>query len=911
MDVGVESIRSDYSNFNDYAASLDVQDQNILSLMLANQMKYSKVELPSWKEGELNFNDPVATIYNDPDIIYSGFPYIENPDPIKQALQVPSHIPLYDNLSTDAHLSGIMQRVEAGLNRFEWHLKPGGTKRIDKTSLTYCKEVFSGFSLESKKRFLADDDDLTWQEIFNDHLQAIFYGYSIQEIIYFRDGKYIYPEKIVRVPRRRLAFSPEKKPVIRVISTNLVTPLKKLNYLLTRYRHTPDNPYGQGILTACYWPIRFKRVITEKGVRFCERLAGGQTIGFYEMGTPKQDREELLNNLSKLSNSTVGIAPKGVDIKVVESSSNGEAFLNFLEFFNKEISKAVLSATLGVDIQGSGSRAAAETHQESEAILSEAHRKIIANTMNKLLSYISYINLGEDAASPTFEFYEDSETSKDTVDIFDKARVFLPISKDHASDRLRIEVAKEDEEILPGYQGEWYQGEWKNEENEVPLQAIPTTEQATTEQPSNFQDNVQNPKQEPVQNKEAPNNQPVQQNEQGSNASPPDTQKFSHPSSCECCLPEVHLFKAVESWQDTLGEDPISQIKLRSAKSFSKLLGDDYKEISKLIDDAFTPDRLLKSLNSFYKTSREEQTKIVYESMMLSWLLGYYEEVENAKNDSVHKFASVNSDPSTWEWTTVPFQEAIDYLIEKVDLPTEQYQKVSTDLQGTSFYVTGLNRADALADIHDALNETLQSGGNIGDFKKKFIEISQKVGFEPKDGLARRSEIVFENNIHSAFNAGAMTRMREMQDVRPYATLLNSGGRSCPSCQMVRGVTMSVSEWNVRGTPLFHHRCRCQLVSQSKRQVELRKITLFDMDKDFLTYTNEKGESRKVSLRESYTWKNPSTGQTETIPFGVSPGFNYMKGGDLDYMQKIAQQKLITYPPSLSIVVGSDLSSQK
>jgi phage gp29-like protein len=882
---GVESMASDYNNFS-YASSLDINEQNILSSMMNGRMNYEKIKLPTGGQEELNVGEPVSNIYNDPDIFFSGFPYMENPDPIRQALRVPSHIPIYENLSTDAHLSGIMQRVEAGLNRFEWHLKQGGNKRMDKNCLAYCQDVF-------RDKPMLNDEALMWQDIFNDHLQAIFYGFTLQEIIYTRDGKYIYPE-IVRVPRRRVLFSQDKKPVIRVVSTNLVSPIKKFNYLLTQYRHTPDNPYGEGILRACYWPIRFKRLITEKGVRFCERLAGGQTIGFYEMGTPKKDREELLTNLSKLSNSTVGIAPKGVDVKLVESSSNGEAFLNFLEFFNKEISKAVLSATLGVDIQGGGSRAAAETHQESEAILSEAHRKIISNTINKLLSYISFINFGEDVVPPIFEFYEDRDTNREIVEIFDKARAFLPISQRYASDRLQIEIAEEEknEEILPGYQGSW------KPENEVPLQTIQPPEQNNVQQ-TDVQNNIKN--QESIQTSKQPTDQVA--------SSPPTDQKFSHfTHECECRLPnEVHLFS---EWQDSLGKDPISQIKLRSAKSFSKLLWADYQEISRIVENAFTPDRLFKSLNNFYTNSRDGQTKIVYESMMLAWLLGYYEEVENAKNDSVHKFASIDSNPSTWEWTTVPFQEAIDYIVEKVDLPTEQYQKVSTDLQSVSFYVTGLNRADALANIHEALNETLKSGGSITDFKKKFIEISQSVGFEPKDGLARRSEIVFENNIHSAFNTGAMTRMLEMEDVRPYATLLNSGGRSCPSCQMVNGVTMTVSEWNVRGTPLFHHRCRCQLVGQSKRQIELRGTTLFDPDRDYLTYVNEKGESRQVSLRESYTWKNPSTGQTETIPFGVSPGFNYMKGGSLDYMQKIAQQKLLAYPPSLSIIVGGDLTQK-
>lgn len=265
----------------------------------------------------------------------------------------------------------------------------------------------------------------------------------------------------------------------------------------------------------------------------------------------------------------------------------------------------------------------------------------------------------------------------------------------------------------------------------------------------------------------------------------------------------------------------------------------------------------------------------------------------------------------TFDWQTVQFTEAIDVLSDKVNIPVEVRGQVLTAMQETAFYVTGMTRADAISEVHDSLNNIIANGGTIADFKRDFKAIAEKTGFTPKEGVARRAEVVFETNIHTALNAGSMQRMRETATTRPYASLMTAGGaRTCGNCAMMGGVTMTIQQWDTRGGPPFHHRCRCELRSFSVTQMEKYGLKEFNPDTDTMTYRGKNGETRQVSMKDTYQYVNPHTGKTETIPVGISPGFNYAKGlGGTQPVNDAVQAKVSTLPATLQTMVKTDFAN--
>jgi hypothetical protein len=266
---------------------------------------------------------------------------------------------------------------------------------------------------------------------------------------------------------------------------------------------------------------------------------------------------------------------------------------------------------------------------------------------------------------------------------------------------------------------------------------------------------------------------------------------------------------------------------------------------------------------------------------------------------------------STNDWKTVQFTDAIDYLTNKLDIPVEVRSQVATAMQETAFYVTGMIRAEALAEVHSSLNNIITNGGTISDFKKEFKAIAERTGFTPREGISRRAETVFETNVHSALNAGIMQRMRETVTTRPYASLLTGGGaRTCGNCSMMGGVTMSIQQWDSRGGPPFHHRCRCELRSFSVTQVERYSMKIYNPDTDSVTRPERNGATRQIPLNATYQYVNPKTGKIESIPEGISPGFNYPKGTGNARVNEAVVSKVSELPAPLQAMVSNDFQTR-
>ncbi len=271
-----------------------------------------------------------------------------------------------------------------------------------------------------------------------------------------------------------------------------------------------------------------------------------------------------------------------------------------------------------------------------------------------------------------------------------------------------------------------------------------------------------------------------------------------------------------------------------------------------------------------------------------------------------------NSVFSDLDWQTIQFKDAIEFMAKKLDIAVELRAQVAAALQETAFYVTGMVRADAIAQVHDSLNTIITAGGSFADFKRDFKAIAEKTGFQPREGVSARAAVVFETNMHSALNAGIMQGMRQTVSTRPYASLLTAGGaRTCGNCSMMSGVTMTIQQWDGRGGPPFHHRCRCELRSFSVPQLEKYGLKPFDPDKDTMPLKDKKGQVvRQVSMKDTYSYKDPRTGKVENIPVGISPGFNYAKGlGGTQVVNDTLQAKISSLPAYIQPTVKADFAN--
>lgn len=123
----------------------------------------------------------------------------------------------------------------------------------------------------------------------------------------------------------------------------------------------------------------------------------------------------------------------------------------------------------------------------------------------------------------------------------------------------------------------------------------------------------------------------------------------------------------------------------------------------------------------------------------------------------------------------VPFDEAIRFFRNKLNIKTERWDELRGYMHAQKFTVAGATKGTVLQDIRDAVDDALANGTTINDFRKKFDETVAKNGWNFHGERGWRTRVIFDNNIRSAHAAGRweqiVRRQRQIQARTPDETL--------------------------------------------------------------------------------------------------------------------------------------------
>lgn len=212
----------------------------------------------------------------------------------------------------------------------------------------------------------------------------------------------------------------------------------------------------------------------------------------------------------------------------------------------------------------------------------------------------------------------------------------------------------------------------------------------------------------------------------------------------------------------------------------------------------------------------------------------------------------------------VPFQEAIDYLHGKLNIPTERWDDLQGEINAKAFTVAGATKADLLADIHQAINDAAANGTTITDFRKQFDEAVAKYGWSYKGSRGWRTRVIYDNNLGSAFAAGKWQQIQRTQDSRPYLEYVTAGdARVRPEHAAWEGKVLPIDDpwWNTHYPPNGWN-CRCTVRTLSQDQMESEGLTV--------------SQAPPLDLTERI---NPSTGEVYgKVPKGIDVGFDFNVG---------------------------------
>ncbi len=216
--------------------------------------------------------------------------------------------------------------------------------------------------------------------------------------------------------------------------------------------------------------------------------------------------------------------------------------------------------------------------------------------------------------------------------------------------------------------------------------------------------------------------------------------------------------------------------------------------------------------------------------------------------------------------TALPFQDAIDFFRQKLNLGTRAWTDIYGGQHARAFVVAGAARDSLLASLHGAILKALEQGTGIEEFRKDFAAIVAREGWDYKGGFGWRSKVIFDTNMRSAYAAGKWKQAQETKATRPYlryTAVMDLVTR--PLHREWHGTILPIDDawWNTHYPPCGWN-CRCSVQSLSNADL-----------KRFGWKPSPAAPDVKMVER---TLKTPDGDRVVKLPEGIDPGFEHNIG---------------------------------
>ena len=185
------------------------------------------------------------------------------------------------------------------------------------------------------------------------------------------------------------------------------------------------------------------------------------------------------------------------------------------------------------------------------------------------------------------------------------------------------------------------------------------------------------------------------------------------------------------------------------------------------------------------------------------------------------------------DYGSLPFQEQIDFLRAKLDLPTARWDDIWQAAHDRAFIVAGASGADLLADLHAAVLKGVAQGTTLEEFRRDFESIVATRGWTgwtgegTKGGRAWRTRIIYETNLRTSHAAGRYAQLQAVKAQRPYWRYNHNDSVLHPRPEHLAwdGTVLPADDpWWITHSVPNGWGCRCWIESLAPRDLEREGI---------------------------------------------------------------------------------------
>jgi SPP1 gp7 family putative phage head morphogenesis protein len=168
------------------------------------------------------------------------------------------------------------------------------------------------------------------------------------------------------------------------------------------------------------------------------------------------------------------------------------------------------------------------------------------------------------------------------------------------------------------------------------------------------------------------------------------------------------------------------------------------------------------------------------------------------------------------------FRAAVEFLKKKSPLTAETYQAVSDAARARAFTVSGYSSLTVLQQFLDELTDACENGTTKAAFTEQMNDFLARNGYEGLNPF--HADVIFRTNMQTAYSAGHYKSMADpaVKKLRPYWKYVTAGdGNVRETHAAMEGRIYAADDpiWDVWYPP-NGFRCRCSVVSLTKKQVE-------------------------------------------------------------------------------------------
>ena len=361
-----------------------------------------KVSLPKKREKKLNIPSSLGKELAKREIVDIGAVLGLLPDPDEVLSTTGEQFLVYRKLMVDSQVRANVNSRKSGTMALNWEIAR------DKAKSRQVKIIEGLYQ------------DLDIDSINSAILNAPMFGFQPLEVMWGRVGSYILPVDIVAKNQEWFTFDSEGKARLLTVGNAIYgEELPDRKFLFPTYNDIHNkyyNPYGDRVLSSCFWPVTFKKNTFEFWTTFTEKYGMPYLIA-RTSSQSDADKEAIQSQLENMVADAVAVlsgTAEQNDISVIDTgkTANAQLYAEHIKAADEMISKAIVGQTLTADSGGgSGSYALGKVHAGVREDIVYSDKKIVERTHNQLIRWIYEINFAG-ADIPKFEMFETDDVDK-------------------------------------------------------------------------------------------------------------------------------------------------------------------------------------------------------------------------------------------------------------------------------------------------------------------------------------------------------------------------------------------------------------------------------------------------------------------------------------------------------------------